>query len=677
MQLNPILALELRARWRSNRSFLLLLGVALALGLLTAFIYERAVSYNADANFDPFGNAVPLAGALRDNARLSDVGRQLFVALAHANILCWLLIAAASAATGIARERERGLLESLQLSRMSAPGQIAARFGANLLLLGALQLVLLPIYAVAFVMRGISPAEIAQAFYLVFWASISGSALGLWFSARSHRPTSALFSALGAIALFCAYLGWDTGGGFSIQSGSLEGHQWLDLLHPTAIFIALSSPDFRWPLPVGGALLIFGLAHLLFSGALLWGATRNVNRNLAPASWGGRSIWVERLRARQVATAQAATATPSKTKGRASGALLADLPLDRFVRFANPLLAREVKSRFRLRRAGVGLSIVRGGLFLLAITVWLWEVFWLFDVQSRAEMAPYGLFAMLFGGALVLSVLSATSWTREREAGTWEALKLSLLKPREILRAKWLSPLVSFGYYSAPLWILLPIGALFVSVWAFIAGAFIVAAWLGLSVALGLWIGWRVRNGTAAIAWTTGILATLLIGLPVLDDVAGISELLAKRRFGVDGRGIGYSNSALYGNQPLNENFIQFYTSETGRPAPKPANFARLAPGQSFIIPPDWDALQRWEMQQNERAQNFEARTMAWNPVLTLGDLFAPGSSTSSDIYGRRMDEAQFDILTRVALGTLAPALLTLVLLALLRRDVKREQLGL
>ena len=670
MPINPILALELRARWRNNRSFLLLLGVALALGLVTVFIYDRALAQSSPLDYANNAISLPVAGTFRDNARLGDVGRQLFVALAHVNIAAWLLIAAASAATGIARERERGLLESLQLSRISAPKQIAARFGANLLLLGALQLVLLPIYAVAFVMRGISPAEIAQAFFLVFWASISGTALGLWFSARSHRPTSALFGALGAIALFSSYIGWDTGAGASFGLGSVATHEWFDLLHPTALFMVLSNPNFRWPISIGEALLIFGVVHFVVDAALLWSATRNVNRNLAPASWGQRSLFVEKLRARH------AEAPPRSARGqKASGALLADLPLDRFVRFSDPLLAREVKARFRLRRAGVWLSLVRGGLFLLAVTVWLWEVFWLFDVPSRNQMAPYGLMAMLFVGSLVLAVLSATSWTREREGGTWEALKLSLLTPRQILRAKWLSPLVSFAYYSAPLWILLPIGALFVNAVSFVEGAFIVAAWLGLSVALGLWMSWRVKNGAASIAWTVGILATLLIGLPVLDDVAGVSDMLAKAKFGISGQNNFSAFGGMYGGPPIDYEIAQFYKADTGRDAPRPLK--PLMPGQNWVIPPEWDEFQRWGAAQLWRAERYKARLMAWNPVLTLGDLFSPGDSRNTDYYGHQIDDAKPDTLARVALGTFAPVLLSLLLLALLRRDVKREQLGL
>ena len=97
MQLNPILALELRSRWRSNRSFVLLFGVALALCLNSGFIYQRSVVGSAAPTFDPITGNVNSA-VVNDNARLGAVGRELFIALAHVNILVWLLVAAAAAA---------------------------------------------------------------------------------------------------------------------------------------------------------------------------------------------------------------------------------------------------------------------------------------------------------------------------------------------------------------------------------------------------------------------------------------------------------------------------------------------------------------------------------------------------------------------------------------------------
>ena len=669
MQLNPILALELRSRWRSNRSFVLLFGVALALCLVSGFIYQRSVVGSAAPTFDPMtGNVSVNSAIVNDNARLGAVGRELFIALAHVNILVWLLVAAAAAATPIARERERGLLESLQLSYLNASSQIAARFAGNLMLLGALQLVLLPIYAVAFLMRGVSPLEVGQALVLVAWSAITGTALGLWFSARSHRPTGALFGALGAIALFSLWVFYNTSGGlaFDLQWRS----HWLhlsDLFHPTALFIALTNPNFRGPTPPGDMLIVFSIAHGLLSVALLWSAARCVRRPLAPPVWGRNSAMVEHLRARQ-------SARPPRSRAgqRASGALLADVPLDRFVRFSDPLLAREVKARFRLRRAGFWVGLARFALFLIAASVWLFELFWLFDRHSRDQMAPYGLQAMLYGGTLALAALAATSWTRERESGTWESLKLSLLLPRQILRAKWLSPLVSFAYYSAPLWILLPIGALWVPLQSFALGALVVTAWLGLAVALGLWVSWRVQNGAAAVAWTVGIMAMLIVGAPALNRLAGVDEALAQARFGVGS--YRDMNRFYYGDQaPVDEDLARRYTADTGLAAPvfetnrtgRTANFYSV----SFDF-------QQWGRKQVERAEDYKARLMLWNPAITLRSLFPSRDPSYNYSSWRRPEAAPVEAGTIVLWSALPPFALTLVLLLLLRRDVRREQLN-
>ncbi len=669
MQLNPILALELRARWRANRSFWLLLGIALTLSLVAGFIYQRAVFTTSNSSFDPRTGSVTPA---LESGQASAVGRQLFVALGHVNIIVWLLIAAAAAAPTIARERERGLLESLQLSRMSARSQIAARFTANLMLLGALQLVVLPVYAVSFLMGGVSQWELGSLLILVAWATITGTSLGLWFSARSHRAASALFGALGAIALFSAlvyfnsYAPW-TPWGFRFSQDGLEA---MLLFHPNALFGALSEARFTWIITPQQTLMIFSATHFAFCALLLWSAIRNVNRPLSAPAWQTNAAWVEKLRARQIAAP-----TQSRAKRSASGALLTDLPLDRFIKFSDPLLAREVKSRFRLRRAGFWVGLVRFALFLVAAGVWLFEVFWLFDPPSRDGIVPYGLRALLYGGTLCLGVLAATSWTRERESGTWESLKLSLLTPREILRAKWLSPLVSFGYYAVPLLIVLPIGAFYIPFQSFMVGTLVVAAWLSLAVALGLWISWRVKNGTAAIAWTAGLLMGLLVAVPWISDLAGINDALASWKYGVGG----YRDANLfyiYNGFSVNTDIKRRYQAATGRVAPQPMRIPTRT-GQVMTFPMGWNDFQRWGTDQIRDAEQFKARLNIWHPGATLDRLFADNDRKNNSGYARQNLIAPDDSTTALLLSTLAPLALTLILLALLRRDVKREQLGL
>lgn len=660
MQLNPILALELRARWRMNRSHVLLLGVALSLSILAAFVYQSASLQSLTTS-----SVISAPAATRSfGGDASSVGRQLFTTLAHANIFCWLLLAVASAATGIARERERGLLESLQLSRISAPGQVRARFFSNVLLLSVLQLVLLPVYAVAVMMGGVSAPEVGAVIYLATCSAVLGTSIGLWFSARSHRPTNALFGSLGVIALL-------SGGLFYwIQDTSVWASRsviqwdtlWPMLLHPSGLFWALTDSTPKWSWSAPEMAVSAGAAWLVASLFLLWMAARNVNRTLPVATWQERARWVEKIKQKQAAAPKSARAQ------RTSNALLADLPLDRFVRFSDPLLAREVKARFRLRRAGFWLTLVRAALFIGAASTWLFEVFWLIDKPSRGEMAPYALHALLYGGTLCLAVLAATSWTRERESGTWESLKLSLLTPRQILRAKWLSPLISFAYYSAPLWILLPIGALYIDSLAFVAGVFVVAAWLGLAVALGLWMSWRVRNGTAAIAWTAGILAMLLFGLPQINNLVGIDDTLARWSIGVGNTREVYD--VLYSGPGQTKPAVAAsYEAATGNRALQPYTVNNGTTYYSYT-----PQFQTWSQEKGNDAEAFKARLHAWQPAEALDRLFAKPEPNYNN-YGMRNSQL-VDPLSAVLWSALLPLVITMLLLLLLRRDVRREQLN-
>ena len=549
---------------------------------------------------------------------------------------------------------------------MSAGSQIAARFAANALLLGALQLVVMPIYGVAFLMGGVSQWELGGLLILVAWAVVTGTALGLWFSARSHRPTSALFGALGSLAFFSglvffnAYTPW----GFRFSQS------WPDailLFHPNALFGALSE---SWLTEPQRMLLIFSAAHGALCALLLWSAVRNVNRPLPPPAWQTNAAWVEKLRARQ-----ARKPAQSRAKARASGALLTDLPLDRFVRFSDPLLAREVKARFRLRRAGFWVGLVRFALFLVAASLWLFQVFWFFDAPSRSAIAPYGLRALLYGGTLCLGVLAATSWTRERESGAWESLKMSLLTPREILRAKWLSPLVSFGYYAAPILVLIPVGAFFVSFQSFALGTLVVATWLGLSVALGLWISWRVKNGTASIAWTAGLLMGILVAVPWISDLAGVNDAIASWQFGVSG----YRDDALFygafGGPPISDNIRRRYKAATGRDAPQPLPPLRRG-RNNYVMPREWADFQMWGSNQVRDAERFKARLNVWHPGDMLNRLFAESDRKNIQSYSAVNFSNPEDGTIALMLSTILPLVVTLILLAMLRRDVRREQLG-
>ena len=287
---NPLFAREFRARWRDRRAWVLLLVLALALALLAHTMFSQSSISNQSGMVWTRTGYVQMTAS----SRAALAGRQLFGALAIGNVVAWMLVAPILASTPIARERERGLLESLQLSRLSPLSQIAARYGAALLFLLVLQGAIAPIYAIVFWLGGVSPAELGRAALLIAATAWSGVALGLWISARSYRPSGALYSALATVivwtiaALIAAsgangptsdWWHWPAAGLFWTHPLALIGL----LTDSTGQFAPFLAPPFGLELMewVLWCCAIWSAATLL----LLALSTRLVARSLAPPSW--------------------------------------------------------------------------------------------------------------------------------------------------------------------------------------------------------------------------------------------------------------------------------------------------------------------------------------------------------------------------------------------------------
>jgi hypothetical protein len=71
---------------------------------------------------------------------------------------------------------------------------------------------------------------------------------------------------------------------------------------------------------------------------------------------------------------------------RAGAALLWELPLHKLIRFRNPVLQREVRGKFRMRRSSLGASLFQGVIALVAMGMYLMLMFSIFDPLSRESM---------------------------------------------------------------------------------------------------------------------------------------------------------------------------------------------------------------------------------------------------------------------------------------------------
>jgi hypothetical protein len=556
--MNPILSREVRVRFRDKRSFWLLFGLVALLCLAAGWIYSTVAHVDDSSLYggpgfgygSPYGS--PYGSTFGNNAyvggnpslspvaqRASQTGRALFQILAMGNVLAWLLIAPALTATGLAKERERGLLESLWLSPFQVRSQIAGRMGAVLFFLLILQVAVLPVYGIALLLGGVSPQEIGTAGLIIALTAISGSALGMWCSARSYRSANALGSVFVIVAAW-SFFSYSGVRDLVYVSSPDKMNLALCFQHPAAQMMLLLFPEtFRR----FGARIAFqsetafalGMSvQLLLTSALLWGATRQAGKALPDMRWreGNKYLkdWKVRLEAAKKEREE--RRERQRASEKLAGAMLHELPVEKLVRFKDPILAREIRGRFRLRQSGWLVNLGRSTVFLFLASFWLYVFFLSFDYTSRTNTGGILLNGLLGFGILAVGVMSSTSLVREREGGTWEGLHLSLMQPIPMIRSKWLSPLLTFTYWSAPLWILLPLcsrwnGKEGLAFLPMIISVVIVWAALGAVSAWGIWISSRAPHSAAATSWTLGTLLIFLVGLPQIDNMMNFSGKLA------------------------------------------------------------------------------------------------------------------------------------------------------
>ena len=551
--MNPLFARELRARWRDRRAWWLLLALAIALALLANAMFRSGVS-RGDETVPvrlPNGRYTYRTLQTTPSARAARTGRELFMAMALGNVVAWLLVAPILTATPIARERERGLLGSLQLSHISPRAHIAGRVGAALVFLLLLQLAVVPVYAIIFWLGGVSPGEFALAGAVVSLTAIGGTGVGTWISARSHRPSSALFSALGFVILWTLSL-WPAAAGTFTPGWWFYPATTVFWSHPLPLIWAVTDTSGEMarmvPTPFGWELEQFVAAlcaiWLAIAFVLLALATRLVKRPLPSASFDARASapvesWRASIARRQNAPAPNAATARAPKPGRIENTLVADVPIDKWVRFANPLLEREVRARFRLRRGGWVLMLGRFLLFAAALGIWGTAIYELTDSFNREDVPIALLYFLWILGALAVAALASSGFARERESGTWEALKLSLLSPLEIVRAKWLSPLWAFAIYSLPLWLVVPFGLPYWGKSGLNAGTMalsvgIVVLSLGTISMLGLLVSWRAKHPNTALGWMLGLGLFLFIAVPILREITDVDEDITRFLYGVN-----------------------------------------------------------------------------------------------------------------------------------------------
>ena len=533
--MNPIVVRESRARWRGLGAFWLLLGYTGVLAIALFWRYVEASSSGGQSKS-------PLD-------RIELLGHELFLTLIWMQSLAWALIGPAITATSIAGERESGMLEAVQLSPLSPWQIIIGKLISALSFIALLLLVSLPITATCFLMGGVSPEEFLAALTLHATTAFTGAALGLACSAWSRKANIAMRSA------YVLAIGWLIASSLSFAAAIAP----TVLGTPMAWAWQFACAIFGWSNPIiataaivdaramgsSGAMLaglgifetspwmISVVFQLLLSALLLWSATRALKRPFS------EQYWLDAKKILEVPAADIALSAPAPAGGSTPSAPPAALlksgnhgakewwliPVFSQLVFANPVLQRETRSKFRMRQPPFWVIAFEACLALFVAYFYLRALWGALFIRDEREIIWWIIcFVALTVVALTSAVSGANAFTREREIRTWESLRLSLLSSREIVSAKLGAVLIGFAVFTLPTWpLLLPCirhlwkhdeqreGVSLVQ--ALLCFSLIAAT--GICYTLwGMFWSWRCRKTTSATGWTLGSLFFALVFAP-------------------------------------------------------------------------------------------------------------------------------------------------------------------
>lgn len=534
LNLNPIVAREFTARWRGLRSFALLFFYSALLAGGMGFIYA-------------FGN---------EAQRAAERGHDLFHTLDWVQTIGWMLIAPALTAIAIAGERERGLLEQVQLSPLS-PWRIAwGKLQSALLLIGLMLLVPLPIIAICFFTGGVSPGDFATALTLHAATALAYATLGLCCSAWCRRSSSAMILAYGLgigwnittyIGLVLALMG--RSGEFA--NVKLADSWWalLDLsktswLWNTLGFYATSNPIYAaltldqgsfmrragllpgWAWSIEPWMLCVAMQSCV-ALVLLWLASRALRKPFAEQYW-ARGRQRRARRQANPANATASNVAPATAAGNATPRPTRwELPFAARFGFTNPVLQREIRSKLRLRRVSpfvIFLGALLGAYCLYRYVAAVYYACFVVNGRSDAWWAYAGL--ALFALSLIAALSGAGAFTREREMNTHEPLLLSTLSAVEIVGGKLAATLLMCLACVLPLApLMLPNIAFFgldtrstygVAPLPAIITPFLLLATVWCYALWGMVLSWLCRRTAVATVWTLGSLFALDVFIPAL-----------------------------------------------------------------------------------------------------------------------------------------------------------------
>lgn len=474
-------------------------GRAFVLVLLITTLSALWVITSWPSNMQGAGNSLEMAGWL---------SRSMMGTFSMGLLVGSMIFLPAYAAGAIVSERERAtydlLATSLLRPRSILIGKLANALGFFLFLLVALA----PIFCVSFFLVGIDVVEYLRAITLVLATALACASLGLYCSVRFRRSFSAILGAfVGMLMLYAGPLVAALIVFSAIDrlfyrvrafSGPLEDLAEV-ICPPIAMFVSfeqgIGQATLLWFVPVSTFALAV-LYELAVAGVCLALAYRRLRRPLEPPN---------------VEQKKPIDDEAELLRRRKSFPFYLIDPLKRKATIEdgrNPMLVREL--RWGLFNRGTVLVRVFYCAFILYFFIAVGGAF----IGNIREFAFSFVMIQTVVTVLVSPALIANSLTKEYELRNVDMLRMTLLRPGEIIFGKWFAGALSLGpILLAAVFTTTPLLYINLDEWEILAagyGTLILSALICLS--LGLFASLLTRRTATALAITYALGFFVFIG---------------------------------------------------------------------------------------------------------------------------------------------------------------------
>ncbi|WP_432354797.1 ABC transporter permease [Sporosarcina sp. A2] len=272
---NPVLAKEVKLRFRSSKSFT---GVLLYLVAMCIFVFGfiyTTTSLTGSSYFKPSESVI------------------LFTFLTFIQLGLVLFITPGLTAGTISGERERQTLPMLLTTSQSSFQIVSGKLLSSVLFLLLLIVAGLPVYSMVFLFGGISPILFSKSLLFLFVTLLAIGSLGILFSTLIRRTTVSMIATYGSMLFLTAVVPFlfliiiqvnQFGNMTMTPSKSYIGH-FLASINPEIFFASLLAPELGISLQeMTQVKAPLWIGYLLFYGILtivsIWIATLRLRVNM-------------------------------------------------------------------------------------------------------------------------------------------------------------------------------------------------------------------------------------------------------------------------------------------------------------------------------------------------------------------------------------------------------------